>query len=115
MAIIMGDSGPSPTYHAGWMVLYSLIYLFLFFIYELLTVPPVAIRAPKVHLAFLAWMLVGSLILCLIENQNPGKCCSEPAIRSQIGAFSLYWPLLFWIGTIVRCAVETSKKTGKPL
>lgn len=114
MAIILGDSGPSPTYHAGWMVLYSLIYLFLFFIYELLTIPPITIRAPKLHLAFLAWMIVGTIILCLIENRYPGRCCSDPTIRSQIGAFSQFWPIVFWIGTIARCAVETSKKTGKP-
>lgn len=100
--IIEGDSGPSPTYHAGWMLFGSLIFVTIYFIFELIIPPDRPWRAPRLQLGFTAWMAIGGIALVIVESRNPGECCANPTLRQQISLFSLLWPLLFAVPVYLR-------------
>lgn len=115
IGVVLGDVGSDPTYHAGGMLIVSILFVFLYLIAELLLVPPAGLRAPRIHLAFLGWMGIGASIVAVIEHFNPGKCCSDPVIRGIIAKFSLAWPAAFAAFILVGLLVMAMRSKSQPV
>lgn len=110
IAIIMGDTGSDPVYHAGQMLVMSNLFVAIYFLATVFLPPASYYRAPKIHLAFVGWMLVGGVLLSIYEYLNPGECCANPIIRSTISQFSMYWPLTFAIVVIALPVIQALKQ-----
>ncbi|OWU65644.1 MAG: hypothetical protein CBB60_003655 [Armatimonadetes bacterium Cent15-Ar3] len=101
--IVMGDSGPGKTYHAGGMLWTSCLYLVPYFFISLGYPPKGRWAGHRQPLALVAWLTLGACLMCLIEYLSHNTCCTGSIYGDILAWMSLTWLPTFWL---VKLAID---------
>lgn len=101
--IVMGDSGPSKTYHAGGMLWTTCLYLVPHFFISLGYPPKSRWAGYRQPVALVAWLTLGACLMCLIEYLSHNTCCTGSTYGDILSIMTFTWFPAFWL---VKLAVD---------
>lgn len=94
--IVMGDSGPSKTYHAGGMLWTSCLYLVPYFFISLACPPKGRWAGHRQPIAIFAWLTLGAGLMCLVEYLSNHTCRTGSIYGDILDVMSFTWLPAFW-------------------
>lgn len=107
--IVMGDSGPGKTYHAGGMLWTSCLYLVPYFLISLACPPKGRWAGHRQSIAIFGWLTFGASLMCLVEYLSDHTCCTGSIYGDILDVMSITWLPAFWLLKSAINAIDAKK------